>query len=212
MRRKSWKTRLLFQVFKFMPKLIKVTIVCLISLLLSCTLNTNTDSDKNPHSPTHHLKNGRFQNPPASPISTATLMDTAKFFSKMIFSSPQTTVPEDHILAENDFRIQLAKASNPSVTWLGHAAFIIRIGGKVILTDPYLEKTAGPWGLGPKRFVDSPLKGSELPKADIMLISHNHYDHLDAKTVNAYPWKQDTQVIVPLGLGDFLPVVAIAKY
>ena len=136
-------------------------------------------------------------------MGTATFMDMVKFFSNMMFSTSQFDLPEDHILAENVHRDQLNNASNPSVTWLGHAAFIIRTGGKIILTDPYLGKTAGPLGMGPKRFVDAPLKGSELPKADIMLISHNHYDHLDAKTVNAYRWKQDTQVIVPLGLGEF---------
>ena len=98
---------------------------------------------------------------------------------------------------------QMAFASNPSVTWLGHASFIVRIGGKKILTDPFIGKTAGPMGIGPKRFVAAPLTAEELPEVDVIVVSHDHYDHLDAHAIRKYRFKQSTQVIVPLGLGKF---------
>ena len=112
-------------------------------------------------------------------------------------------VPDQHLLGKTEMLSQLAAAPNPSVTWLGHAAFIIRIGGKVILTDPFLSDAAGPAGIGPRRFVAPALAATELPPVDLMLVSHNHYDHLDAGAIARYGHKETTQVVVPLGLGAF---------
>lgn len=153
--------------------------------------------------PYHHLPNGTFRNPLGSPVGTATSSDMWAFFRKQFFGKQEPRIPADHVLPKETVLAELSVVQEPSITWLGHAAFIIRVGGKTILTDPYLQRTAGPFGLGPKRFVESPLNGKELPKADIMLVSHNHYDHLDAKTIAEYPYKAETQVIVPLGLGSF---------
>lgn len=97
----------------------------------------------------------------------------------------------------------MAATDGPSVTWLGHAAFIIRMGGKVILTDPFLADTAGPWGFGPRRFVPPAMRAEELPPIDILLVSHNHYDHLDGGAIAALAGKETVQVVVPLGLGGF---------
>lgn len=179
-----------------------VSMLCLF-LLAGCSSSAAVEQDINTSLPVHHQANGRFENPPGSPQGTATFIDMVRFFSGQIFNAPDPVIPPEHVIAKREQRRQMARAGNPSLTWLGHAAFIIRIGEKVIITDPYLDKVAGPWGVGPSRFVGSPLTAEELPKADVMLISHNHYDHLDAKTVEAYPWKDHTQVIVPLGLGDF---------
>jgi len=74
----------------------------------------------------------------------------------------------------------------------------------VILTDPYLTDYAAPFpGVFFKRFVPPGISIKSLPKIDLILISHNHYDHLDEKTIEQLPNKEDTQVIVPLGLGEF---------
>nr|WP_321455228.1 MBL fold metallo-hydrolase [uncultured Cohaesibacter sp.] len=147
--------------------------------------------------------NGRFQNPAGSPKGGATFGDFAHFLFQQTFKTKAPDIPDWHVLHPTERDRQLAEASNPSVTWLGHASFIIRTGSKIILTDPFLDMRAGMMGLGPKRFVPAALGVDQLPKADILLMSHNHYDHLDAKTIDAYPYKAETQVIVPLGLGSF---------
>ena len=165
--------------------------------------STATTALKEFSKPAHHEADGSFTNPPGSPIRDAGFSDMFRFLARQILSTPEPEIPQDHVLDSATVSAQIAKADNPSVTWLGHAAFIIRSGGKIILTDPYLDKAAGPWGFGPQRFIPSALSAEELPKADLMLISHNHYDHLDAKTIDAYKWKEDTQIIVPLGLGKF---------
>lgn len=162
-------------------------------------------------SPYHHLKTGGFRNPPGSPQRSATIGEMLRFIAGEVFASGKITVPEGHVLSKEEFAHQYACARNPSVTWLGHAAFVIRIYGRIIITDPFLGKRAGAMGIGPKRYAPAPLTGAQLPRADVMLISHNHYDHLDAPTIEAYPFKAETQVIVPLGLGSFFTKRGYAK-
>jgi N-acyl-phosphatidylethanolamine-hydrolysing phospholipase D len=70
------------------------------------------------------------------------------------------------------------------VTWLGHAAFLVQIGGLNVLTDPALGHRASPvsW-MGPARLVPSPFAVRDLPPVDAVVLSHDHFDHLDRPTV-----------------------------
>ena len=68
----------------------------------------------------------------------------------------------------------LAALDENQLAWLGHACFAWRMAGKLVLTDPYLSRTAGPFGLGPKRFLDAAVQAEALPKLDLIAISHNH--------------------------------------
>jgi N-acyl-phosphatidylethanolamine-hydrolysing phospholipase D len=98
----------------------------------------------------------------------------------------------------------LACTGPESLTWLGHATFLLRTGGKTILTDPFLSERASPLrGLGPKRFVPPGLPLESLPPIDAIVISHNHYDHLDARTVESFSSKEGITAVVPKGLGGF---------
>ncbi len=78
-----------------------------------------------------------------------------------------------------------AMAQRPfAVAWLGHAAMLMRAGSKWILIDPALSRTAGPvQGFGPERLTPLPVAIDRLPHIDIVLISHDHYDHLDLGTM-----------------------------
>jgi L-ascorbate metabolism protein UlaG (beta-lactamase superfamily) len=90
------------------------------------------------------------------------------------------------------------------VTWFGHSSMLIEIDGKRILTDPMWSERASPIGwLGPKRWYPPPFELEELPKLDAVLISHDHYDHLDYRSIvrlNALGVK----FVVPLGVGAHL--------
>lgn len=153
--------------------------------------------------PSHHTSHGRFCNPPGSPRREGSKGEMWAFIRKQLLTKFNRPIPAGHVLDQAEFRRQLEAASNPSVTWLGHSAFIIRLNGKTILTDPYLGQRAGPVGFGPKRYVPAPISGAELPKADVLLLSHGHYDHLDLPTLRAYPYKEEVTVITPLGLGRY---------
>lgn len=92
--------------------------------------------------------------------------------------------------------------SLPHVTWIGHCTFLLEAHGKRILTDPIWSQRCSPlFFFGPKRKHAPPMAISELPEIDIVLISHNHYDHLDEKTVKALNDKFPRILwVVPMGL------------
>jgi L-ascorbate metabolism protein UlaG (beta-lactamase superfamily) len=89
-------------------------------------------------------------------------------------------------------------------TWMGHASFLVQVGGVNILTDPVWSQRCAPFQFaGPKRFVQPPVeKVADIPvdQIDIVTISHNHYDHLDAATVSELRAKFQPTFVVPLGM------------
>jgi N-acyl-phosphatidylethanolamine-hydrolysing phospholipase D len=100
----------------------------------------------------------------------------------------------------------------PVVTWLGHVTVLLQVGGLNILMDPTLAEFAGPYGrFGAPRRVPAPLQASELPPIDVVLISHNHYDHLCDATITALlAAGQRPHFYVPLGLKAWFDARQIA--
>lgn len=161
--------------------------------------------------PAHRRPDGTFCNPPGSPPREAGAAEVFRFLRGRVFDKDRIETPSGHLLEAEAVRRGLLSAPNPSVTWLGHAAFLIRLGGKVALTDPFLGDTAGPAGFGPRRHVPPALAVDALPPIDLLLISHDHYDHLDLPTLKALAGKADIDVVVPLGLGERLRRLGYAK-
>lgn len=82
------------------------------------------------------------------------------------------------------------------VTWIGHATVLVQTRGLNILTDPIWSDVAGPWNLvGPRRVRAPGVRFEDLPKIDLVLVSHNHYDHMDLPTLERL-WKRDRPLIV----------------
>jgi L-ascorbate metabolism protein UlaG (beta-lactamase superfamily) len=107
-----------------------------------------------------------------------------------------------------DFNI--ADDGTMRVWWLGHACVLLRIGGLWVITDPLLSRRASPLSFaGPVRKVACIVDVAALPPIDVVLISHNHYDHLDRATVQALARRSKqqpraTRFLVPLGLAGKL--------
>ncbi|MGN9777396.1 MBL fold metallo-hydrolase [Micromonospora sp. H33] len=92
-----------------------------------------------------------------------------------------------------------------NVIWYGHASALIEIEGRRVLVDPVWSDRCSPSTLvGPKRLHQPPVRLDELPPVDAILISHDHYDHLDLATVRELTARQDAPFVVPLGVGAHL--------
>ena len=162
------------------------------------------DAQPLPDRPWHHTASG-FRNPPGSPIRGGDFGDWTSFWVRRFSSAAQPDQPPGHVLPPDAVAAGLRRPrSDDSLTWLGHACFLIRLDGRTILTDPFLSQHASPVPpFGPERFAPPGLSPAELPLIDILLLSHNHYDHLDLPTIEALPARQRIQAIVPLRLGHY---------
>lgn len=90
------------------------------------------------------------------------------------------------------------------VTWLGHSSNLLEIDGKKFLTDPLWYRRASPFtAVGPKRFFNNPISINELPAIDYILLSHDHYDHLDKKSI-LHLLSKGVKLITMLGVGKRL--------
>lgn len=115
------------------------------------------------------------------------------------YDGPRETPPYVRVSAD-----RFEAPSDLRVTWLGHSTLIIEIDGKRFLVDPvWGEATAPVTWLGPTRWYPPPLALEDIPDVDAILISHDHYDHLDHPTIVALN-DRDTTFICPLGVGAHL--------
>jgi L-ascorbate metabolism protein UlaG (beta-lactamase superfamily) len=81
------------------------------------------------------------------------------------------------------------------VTWIGHTSVLVQTEGLNILIDPVWSEKAGPFGLGPQRVTEPGVRFDDLPPIDLVLVSHNHYDHMDLDTLKRL-WARDRPLIV----------------
>lgn len=155
----------------------------------------------------HHDADGGFNNPwPTAPSRDH--IRFLKWWRARGTTRPRQVDPRrsSFTRAEPSFVSPRAAPDALTITWVGHATFLIQIGGLNVLTDPMWSNRASfiPV-LGPRRWVPPGIAFDRLPPIDVVLQSHNHYDHLDARTVRriiaAHP---GARWLVPLGVGAFL--------
>lgn len=142
----------------------------------------------------------KFKNPHGGPTRKFSLYKRFFAFLKRLYQ-PHPSLHEHFVVSPGAQQYHHIKEEN-TLTWLGHSTFLIRLNGKTILTDPFLSEYASPiHGIGPKRFSAPGMQLHELPPIDMILVSHDHYDHCDLRTLNHLPNKSSIQVIAPLRLG-----------
>ena len=150
----------------------------------------------------HHLPDGTFRNPEGSPKIDPNVKWSFKVFNREK-KKLDMTVPKEHVIEKEKVLANLKKfREDDYVAWIGHATFLIKLGDTTIITDPVFSKNAGPLIFGPKRFTEPALKLNEIPKTDIFLLTHNHYDHQDMMTIRRFPFK-NSKVLLPLKLGKY---------
>jgi N-acyl-phosphatidylethanolamine-hydrolysing phospholipase D len=93
---------------------------------------------------------------------------------------------------------------SPSLTWIGHSTFLVRMDGVTFLTDPMFSKRASPFSFaGPRRAVSPGVPLDALPALDFVLLSHDHYDHTDLPTITRLA-QRGVRFVAPTGLGEWV--------
>ena len=150
----------------------------------------------------HHLENGTFRNLEGSKVRDINFNWSFKVFNKEK-KKLDMTFPSDHVVKKEKVLSDLRNFKDEDyVAWIGHATFLMKFGETTIITDPVFSKNAGPLIFGPKRFTSPALKLNEIPRTNIFLLTHNHYDHQDMMTIRKFPFK-DVKVFTPLKLGKY---------
>jgi len=150
-----------------------------------------------------HWAGGRFRN--SVPTETVRPRDVPATL-RMHFAGGPERYPRRPISVVSRARADYAAppASGLRVTWMGHAGALIEIDGHRVLTDPIWSERVSPSSLfGPSRFFAPPIALAGLPPLDAVLISHDHYDHLDMGTIRALG-ERGALFVVPLGVGAHL--------
>jgi len=150
--------------------------------------------DGPPHHPEHGYRNlnPEFAHP--------------DFWTRWTFVIPRLlkstfSIPEAFPIVPSDGRALRENAGEPTVTWIGHSTVLVQLDGVSLLTDPQWSERASPVSFaGPRRVRAPGLRFEDLPPIDLVVISHDHYDHLDAATVKRLWEVHHPRFLVPLGL------------
>ena len=149
-----------------------------------------------------HFNNGKFRNDEPTEILKTSKLELLR---RQIFGREQRT-PAAPVPVEMRSSADYATppASGLRATWIGWATVLLEIDGAVILTDPMWSERCSPSQLvGPKRFHQPPIALRDLPRVDAVVVSHDHFDHLDMATVD-FLASRGTHFFVPLGVGVHL--------
>jgi N-acyl-phosphatidylethanolamine-hydrolysing phospholipase D len=166
----------------------------------------------------HHRPDGTFRNNYSdfAPKGLATLLRwrlaAARDGLPPAPSEPIAQVAPD--LAFIAANARAGRAMQPALTWIGHASALVQMGGLNVLTDPVFSERVSPFSfVGPRRHQPPALTPASLPAIDLVLISHNHYDHLDEASVRALNAQAGGPplFVVPLGIKAWMAEAGISN-
>ncbi|RMF15054.1 MAG: MBL fold metallo-hydrolase [Candidatus Dadabacteria bacterium] len=159
-----------------------------------------------------HFVGGRYRNPWLPADRRSGIVGAIDFVRWQLDQGPREEPPPHErrigryrpAVRQPDYgRIRTPRTDAIQATWIGHSSFLVQSGGFNLLTDPiYSERCSPVQFAGPARYADPGVPFDRLPRIDLVVQSHNHYDHLDERTVLALP--RTTPFIVPLGVGRWL--------
>ncbi len=145
----------------------------------------------------------------------APLAPVSSLSSSSLIATPDSSAAPPSDRALTLWRDALRAGPPLAAMWLGHASVLLRIGDLTVLTDPVFSPRIGPrfgsYTIGPRRLTPVPFDPSDLPRIDVILISHAHYDHLDRPTLRALASRHTTVLtargtrrLIPAGFGHIL--------
>lgn len=149
-----------------------------------------------------HFHDGKFHN--TTPVRGMGLWEGLASMPKFFFGKSPQAEPDHPVDVLPLTEGELANAPDASLWRLGHSTVLIKLEGKFWLTDPVFAERASPFSfIGPKRFSAPVIALDELPAIEAVILSHDHYDHLDKNTVMAIAHKVN-HFVTPLGVGERL--------
>jgi L-ascorbate metabolism protein UlaG (beta-lactamase superfamily) len=165
-------------------------------------------------------RDGSFQNASPTPMMSDDVSYWELLLKFLNNSGVQSEPPGTLPAVETDLKLLVKNADpdRPQIVWFGHSTYLLLIGGKTMLVDPVLSKFASPFQfVGAKRFDGTGiLSAIDLPPLDVVLLTHDHYDHLDYETIMQLKGKTK-HFYASLGVGSHLehwgiPPSAITEY
>lgn len=161
--------------------------------------------------PAPRTNDGRFTNP-IGPLAHGTVGVRLPFFFRRIGAAFDTR-PGAPVYEGSGGAFLRAPIDSPRVTWIGHATVLVEMDGIRFLTDPTWSETASPVSFaGPPRLAPPGVALEALPPIDFVVVSHNHFDHLDLATLVRLAERDPlTQFLVPLGNGKLLREAGISR-
>lgn len=183
-----------------------IGIIFLVVILLTVIFGYVLSGPGYAGSKTDHFDGKRFTNP--NGLAAQNLWGVLKYG---IYRKPERWTKD----YETDIRIEAIpepKQDEVQISFVNHSTFLIQAGGLNILTDPVWSKRCSPFQwVGPERMRPPGFSIDLLPKIDIVLLSHNHYDHLDVNTIKTINQKHKPKFIAPLGVGKFLSKLGVTE-
>jgi L-ascorbate metabolism protein UlaG (beta-lactamase superfamily) len=163
-----------------------------------------------PGAPAHHREHG-FANPNPD-FTRASAWFRTRFFVTRVLQTTFTPRTASFPVAPNDGRALRENRGDPTVTWVGHATLLVQLDGVNILTDPQWSPRASPVSFaGPKRVMPPALAFEDLPPIHVVVISHDHYDHLDVATVKRLAEVHRPTFFVPLGIREWMAGIGVTE-
>jgi N-acyl-phosphatidylethanolamine-hydrolysing phospholipase D len=186
--------------------LLAVTVGC--TTLLTQSTNVNYDPSKK-----HHTPNGFRNNYPHPTDQNFWKWQWERLTQNTVAKAPPRGWASVLPSVKPDVAFLKSNRRERTLTWLGHTTMLLQTNGVNIITDPvFSERTAPVQFAGPKREVPFMMVPDELPEIDIVLISHNHYDHLDYGTIKDFKTRfPNARYLVPLGLTPWFNDLGVAQ-
>lgn len=155
-----------------------------------------------------NYSNGAFRNQ----LPTHMMVDSASFFStamKFLFGERERNKPDSPVPSVKTDLRSLVPSEN-LIVWLGHSSYYMQLDGKRFLVDPVLSGSASPFSFMIKPFLGSDIYSPEdIPEIDFLIITHDHWDHLDYRTLKSIRGRVG-HVVCPLGVGEHLELWGFA--
>ncbi len=164
------------------------------------------------HPPHHHTEEG-FRNPPGSPTRSFSWKSLWFFPTRPLVQLLNPEIPQDHVVPPQEALQRFNQLENQNtITWIGHMTAIIRLDGQIIAIDPWFTDYAtGLPPFGPHRKIPPGIALENLPPIDTIIISHNHFDHFSIDTLERLPNPEQTTLIVPLRLSQYVEHIPFKK-